>query len=133
MPLTCRKAMWKKEKMLFSHNAKAKKVLFLFPQQTSVFSSLKKHTQQTIKQAVITYFSLNLFPNKPLFLHVCSRNLLKTTRKKEKLLVTSNFSFFHNVFLTRLENFPPFSSNLKLSSANSFSLEESQICRLGKG
>ena len=37
------------------------------------------------------------------------------------------------VFSTCLDNFLPFSSNLKLSSANSFSLEESNICRLGKG
>ena len=32
------------------------------------------------------------FPNKPWFLCVCSTNLLKTLWKKEKLLVTSNFS-----------------------------------------
>ena len=32
-----------------------------------------------------------------------------------------------------LDNFLPFSSNLKLSSANSFSLEESKICRLVMG
>ena len=31
------------------------------------------------------------------------------------------------------DNFLPFSSNLKLSSANSFTLEESKISRLGKG
>ena len=37
------------------------------------------------------------------------------------------------VFTTRVENFLSFSSNLKLSSANSFSLEESKICHLGKG
>ena len=40
---------------------------------------------------------------------------------------------FPTVFSTLLENFLPFSSNLKLSSANSFSLEESKICRLVKG
>ena len=34
------------------------------------------------------------------------------------------------MFSTRLDNFLPFSSNLKLLSANSFSLEESNICRL---
>ena len=34
---------------------------------------------------------------------------------------------------TRLENSLPFSSNLKLSSATSFSLEESKICCMGKG
>ena len=34
---------------------------------------------------------------------------------------------------THLDNFLPFSSNLKLSSANSFSLAESKICRLVMG
>ena len=36
------------------------------------------------------------------------------------------------MFSTHLENLLPFSSKLKLSSAKSFSLEESKICRLGK-
>ena len=40
---------------------------------------------------------------------------------------------FPTVFSTLLENFLLFSSNSKLSSAKSFSLEESNICRLGKG
>ena len=39
---------------------------------------------------------------------------------------------FPTVFSTRLKNFLPFLSNLKLSSAKSFSLEESKICCLGK-
>ena len=37
------------------------------------------------------------------------------------------------VFSTRLDNLLPFSSNLKLSSANSLSLEESKICHLVMG
>ena len=37
------------------------------------------------------------------------------------------------VFSTFLENIRPLSSNLKLLSADSLSLEESKICRLGKG
>ena len=37
---------------------------------------------------------------------------------------------FPTVFSTPLDNFLPFSSNLKLLSANSFSLEVSKICRL---
>ena len=37
------------------------------------------------------------------------------------------------VFSTCLDNFLPFSLNLKLSSANSFSLEESKICCLVMG
>ena len=40
---------------------------------------------------------------------------------------------FPTVFSAALENSPPFSSNLKTSSAYSFSLEESKICRLRKG
>ena len=40
----------------------------------------------------------NPFLNKPLFLRVCSIRLLKTLWEKEKLLVTSNFSFSHGVF-----------------------------------
>ena len=44
------------------------------------------------------YSSLNPFENNPWFLQVCSTSLLKTQWEKEKLLVTSNFSFFHSVF-----------------------------------
>ena len=40
---------------------------------------------------------------------------------------------FPIVFSNHLENFLPVSSNLRLSSANSFSLEESKIWPLGKG
>ena len=40
---------------------------------------------------------------------------------------------FPTVFSTHLDNFLPFSSDLKLSYANSFSLEESKICRLVMG
>ena len=43
--------------------------------------------------------SFNPFPNKPMFLRVCSASLLKTLWEKEKLLVTSNFSISHSVFL----------------------------------
>ena len=37
------------------------------------------------------------------------------------------------MFSTLLENFPPFSLSLKLSSANCFSLEESKISSSGNG
>ena len=40
----------------------------------------------------------NPFPNKPWFLRVCSKDLLKTLWEKEKLLIMSNFSFTHSVF-----------------------------------
>ena len=41
---------------------------------------------------------INPFPNKPWFLRVCRTSLLKTQLEKEKLLITSNFSFSHSVF-----------------------------------
>ena len=44
-----------------------------------------------------------------------------------------NADNFHCIFFTPLENFLPFSSKLKLLSANSLSLEESKICCLEKG
>ena len=51
----------------------------------------------------------NPFPNKPWFLRVCSTSLLKTLWEKEKLLVTSNFSFSHSVFYPfRRTHFYPF-------------------------
>ena len=71
-------------------------------------------------------------PNKPWSLRVCHTSLLKTLWEKEKLLVTSNLSF-PTVFSTCLKSFLSNSTNLKLLSANSLSLEESKICRLGKG
>ena len=43
-------------------------------------------------------WNINPFPNKPWFLRVCNTRLLKTPREKEKLLVTSNFSFSLSVF-----------------------------------
>ena len=46
----------------------------------------------------ISHTAINPFPNKPLFLGVSRTSLLKTVWEKEKLLVTSNFSFSHNVF-----------------------------------
>ena len=42
-------------------------------------------------------------------------------------------SLFPTVFSTRMDNFLPFSLNLKLSSANLFSLDESKTCCLVMG
>ena len=42
--------------------------------------------------------TFNPFPNKPWFLRVYSTSLWKTLWEKEKLLITSNFSFSHSVF-----------------------------------
>ena len=73
------KKLWEKEKMLV----------------TGVFSPLPTMFFFPIKY---TNLHFNPFRNKPWFLLVCSRSRLKTLWEKEKLLVTSNFSSFHNVF-----------------------------------
>ena len=57
----------------------------------------------------------------------------ENTVGKGEISRNEQFLLFPAVFSTRLDNFLPFSSNLKLSSANSFSLEESKICRLVMG
>ena len=48
--------------------------------------------------ASILSFSLNLFPHNDTFLRPWETSLLKTLWEKEKLLITSNFSFSHSVF-----------------------------------
>ena len=101
---------------LFSDLAKPGKGRLLV---TSIFSLSKK-----------VFKSLSHFPNKALFLCAFNTSLLKTLWGKEKLLITSNFSFFHNVF------YPPGYLSIvfiKFSSANPFSLEVSKVCGLGKG
>ena len=82
---------------------------------------------------VIPLSNSTLFQTSPCFLRVCNTSLLKIQWEKEKLLVTSNFYFSHCVYYPYLESLLPFPSNLKLSSAITFCLEESKFCRLGKG
>ena len=72
----------------------------------------------------------NPFPNKPWFLRVCITSLLKAL---QKIARNEQFLLFSAVLSTCFESFLPLSTNLKFSSANTFSLEESKICRLGKG
>ena len=72
------------------------------------------------------FLLLKPLPKKPWFLRVCSKRLLTTLWEKEKLLISSDFSFSHSV-LYPFNNFLQFSSTLKLSSADYFSLEESKI------
>ena len=63
-------------------------------------------------------------------LHYKSFKKKKIVEKKEKLLVTSNISF-SQCLLPIWRTFC--NLNLKLLSANSFSLEESKVCHIGKG
>ena len=52
---------------------------------------------------------------------------------KEEIARNKQFLLFPTVFSTRFKSFLPLLLSLKLSSADSFSLEQSKICRLGKG
>ena len=61
--------------------------------------TIQYHYHIQITSIVIFYAGIiNPFPNKPWFLHVCSTSPLKTLWEKEKLLVTSNFSFSRSIF-----------------------------------
>ena len=75
---------------------------------------------------------LNPFPKKPWFLvsavHVVFFFFLNIAGKGD---IARNEQFL--LFPQCLESFLPFSTNLKLSSATSFSLEECKIGLLGKG
>ena len=75
---------------------------------------------------------LNHFPNKSWFLRVCSTSLLETMWEKAEIAPNERSLLFPTFFYTVLESLLPFSTNSELSSAISFSLEESKICRLGK-
>ena len=57
----------------------------------------------------------------------------ENTVGKGEIARNEQFSLFPQCFYNHLDNFRAFSSNLKLSSANSFSLEDSKICHLVMG
>ena len=78
------------------------------------------------------FFLFNPFPNKPWFLRV-GRTSLENTVGKGEIARNKQFLLFPQCFLPVWRTFCHFLTNLKLPSANSFSLEESKICRLGKG
>ena len=75
---------------------------------------------------------LSLFPNKPWYLRVCRTSLLKTLWEKEKLLVTSNFSFSHSVSYPFGELCVIF-IKFKIIVNKPFQFGGSKIRRLGKG
>ena len=64
--------------------------------------------------------------------YVSALQVFENTVEKGEIVRNEQFLLFPQ-FSTRFENFLPFSSNLKLSSANSFSSEASKILSFGKG
>ena len=98
--------LWEKKKMLvtstffFSHNVFKR----LFPRLRQKSSLCGKglidvHVKSNFFSKLYYFWlPLNPFPNKPWFLYVCSTSHFKTLWEKEKLLITSNFSFSHIFF-----------------------------------
>ena len=105
------------------------------PYSPTIFKNIKMGFRNTLnvdRSLLFTfYLILTLSPYKLFFLRDCHTSLLKTVGKGE-IAHKKDFSSFPNAFSTLFENFPPFSSNSKLLSANSFTLEEFKICCLGK-
>ena len=75
--------------------------------------------------------SLTVSQTNPDF-YVSAVQIFENTAGKGEIARIEQFLLFPQCFLPISMDFQPFSSNLKLSSANSVSLEGSKICRLGK-
>ena len=75
--------------------------------------------------------SLTLSQTSPGF-HMSVENVFIKTLQKGEIARIRAISPFPAVFSISLGNFLPFTSNLKLSSVNSFKLEDSIICHLGR-
>ena len=76
--------------------------------------------------------SFNPLPNKPWFLRVCTSSLLETLWEKEKLLVTSNFSFSHIVFY-RCRELSDIFIKFKIVVCKPFQFGRVQNLSFGKG
>ena len=81
--------------------------------------------RESIRQLPASPVSLNPFPNQPWFLSVCSTSLLKTLWEKEKLLVTSNFSFSRSVFYAFGEQLTSIFIKFKISRLQTLSVWKS--------
>ena len=86
-----------------------------------------------VDQSALLALSPFCFPKQSLVFTCLLSKSFENTAGKGEIARNEQFLLFPQCFSTHLENFLLFSSNLKLSSANSVSLGESKICRLGKG
>ena len=82
--------------------------------------------------AWVSMIVLTLSRTSPGF-YVSSVQGFGNTMGKGEIACNEQFLLFSTVVSTLLENFWSSSSNLKFSSANSFSLETSKVSCLGKG
>ena len=117
------KTLWEKKKMLvtsiffFSHNVFYPMNITLMFSVTFNLSSANAFNLGEPKilssgKGLILYHTIPTFND-------FNRGLLKTLWEKEKMLVTSNFSFSHNVFYP-FEELSTIFISLKLSPAKSF-------------
>ena len=122
------KTLWEKEKLLVTSK------FLLFPKCFLTFSrtfcnfryiwNCRLQTHSVWKSLkFVVWERFNPIPNKPWFVRVCSTSLLKTMWEKGEIICNEQFLLFPQCISTHLENSLPFSSNLKLSSAKSLSLE----------
>ena len=81
---------------------------------------------------LIDFYCLALSQQALIFMCLQDRSYENSVGKGE-IACKKQFLLFSTVVSTLLKSFLQLSSNLKLSSANSFSLEESKICHLGIG
>ena len=72
----------------------------------------------------------NPLPHNHNFQWPCIKSFLKTLREKEKILVTSIFSFSHNVFYCITQREIIILATMNLSSGNAFNLVSSTFCCL---
>ena len=87
----------------------------------------------TVQDPEKVRLGFNPFRNKPWFLRVRSSSLFEDTAGIGEIARNEKLLLFPRSFLPFWIIFYNFSSSSKLSSANSFSLEESKICCLEKG
>ena len=73
------------------------------------------------------------FPKQALVFTCLQYKSFENTLGKGEIARNEQFLLFPECFSTHLDNFPLFLSNSKLLSENFLSVEESKICRLGKG
>ena len=104
---------------------------FLIKLQNLNLAKLKMFTDKlNLPTWIISFF--NFFPNNPWFLRVCCTSLFENTVGKGEIAPDKQFLLFPQCFILFWRTFRHFSSKSKLSSADSFSLEKSKICCLGK-
>ena len=81
----------------------------------------------------VLFPAFNSFPNQLWFFSYLQYKSFENTVGKGENARKEEFLLFPQCFLPFWRTFCNFSSNLKLSSANSLSLEESKICCFEKG